>query len=83
MISKNESSDITKSHLGSLKSYELRPIHGKDFYHRVYGNFDWDNSWVVIVSEKDKWPSIESSYIVLVHMLSGKVTYSGYANDEG
>lgn len=83
MINKSEACDIAKSHLDSLKSYEFRPIHGKDFYHRVYGNYDWDNSWVVIFSEKDKMSSIESSYIVLVHMLIGKVKYSGYVTDEG
>ncbi len=83
MINKNNACTIAKSHLDSSKTYELRVVHGKDLNQRIYGSLDWENSWVVIVNDVNRILSIESSYIVLVHQLSGEVTYSGYANDEG
>jgi len=84
MISQNKAVEIVKSRLGSLIEYELHVKDGAEHRYAIYGNYDWENLWVVHVLESNlSNTTLQSTFIVLIHKESGDVVYKGYANDEG
>lgn len=84
MINQEKALEIAKSKLGSLIEYELRVSDGaEDHGIRLYGNYDWEQLWVVSVLGWNRPDILESTFIILIHKQSGEIVYSGYASDEG
>lgn len=83
MISKKRAKEIARSNLSSIQNIVLNVIDGHQYKSRVYGEFDWDNLWVIQIIYQDKNNIIEPTRILLIDKKNGKILHTGYSNDEG
>lgn len=81
MISAIEAAKIASSHLALGEARTLTIRDGRAVRGHVYG-LDFDDMWVAIL-EPAQISILESTLIVAVSKLTGKVVYEGPAMDEG
>jgi len=79
-LTKEEILTIARNHCASELTLTIEDA--KDCFLRIYG-VDTSNAWCVYVTRPYSPMGLYSSEVVLISKTTGKVLYSGSANDEG
>jgi len=79
-ITKDEALDIVRQNIPNLFHIEITDEWDRRW--KIYRHSDFDNCWYITLMPSFS-TIISSSYLMVISKDTGRITYSGSANDEG